>query len=823
VREHNHSRESKTMTKFIRPVSFAGKTNYAYSVDHEVFNPASLVENKSVPSTSHHIMVIDCSGSMYYSLPQIRETIAKMLVTENFMESEMLFTLITYSSKRDVVTHFARVHARDIANDQYVDEVKSLQTRGATCISQAFELAVSMVQDGEVTAITLHTDGYANDSSFQDEKNRLLLTAAAMPENAFVNTIAYGSYADFVLLDEIAAKGSGVCFQLTSPKQVYDCVRDTSMLVSRSSVPAVMFSTNDADLIAVVGSDGKFVFSAEDVLVRGINANAIYDVYRYSLVAPSTARKNPSNDDLRAYAAMARGWIQQHRVSYAKEIMNGFSGAFVKPFATALSGAAIGKFASAIDGTFVQDIQVSAPYLMVGTTVVDIAEALGLDHGLKVNIKSVYENYRRMGVKSLRGTRNPDGSITPPNVDMVYKESGDFLPIDGFVINREQASVQMRVKRSVQLMRNKTLLFEAKGVSLDGLFAYSQFSLVSSGEVNLSRFRVRFPDTSSPSFARLIQLGVLSENSLDSNMEAEIVLSDYPVTTMDADPFVVNPQKVQELYRLRILSSLIETLTKTSKGADKYTPEQSDALKEIHVTAAMNISMPSTMPYTNLELAVSEGYIDRLPSYSVKVGNLDAFSPADISSANECFKRHYLVDGAKDVKLDALLENSSCVIERKSYTKTFKFSQIDSLVTSIYDVLFLGTEGSVPELSPECVQVFRDRSFTKNVSVLLGEAKSLKREMESVWQEFIAVNFYIGSTGEVPEFLDSDVFRYYGKDEFVAAYPEISVPKAYADATFIVVKNRNGLGEVVFSVIEQTRLIQIRDFDNADAVVHDEE
>jgi hypothetical protein len=667
-------------------------------------------------------------------------------------------------------------------------------------------MAIRLIGEDETTAITLHTDGYANDPSFQSERKNLISLAESLPDNAFLHSIAYGPYADFQLMDEMSAKGSGTCFQLTSPKQVYDCVRDTSLNVSRNSVPAVDFK-NDADLMAIVGTDGKFVFTSDtNVLVRGINANATYTVFRYTVCSPSVARHYKTNEsDLAATMALSRGWLQNRRLNYAKATANGFSGQFVKPHAVALSNSKIAAFAADLDAVLFasKTVDMSTPYLMTGTTVIDILSALRQD-GALINVPYIYKNYRRMSVKKQLGTRNADGTITPPNVETVYKEMGDFLEIDGIEVNREQASIQMRFKQSVQLIQNKRMLNEVAGVDLTNLYSYIQFSVVSSGELNLERVKVRFEENSH-ALETLIALGVVNESDLDSNRECVINLSDYPVTRITGS-FEVDATLPSRLARLRIVSSFLETLCKEFKGTDKFTPEQILAMKEVHVEPSMNISMPTTVPYLSITEALKNGIIDTLPTYSVMVGNTHLLSPSDIDSANECFKRHYTVDGTAKLKLTELLSNPSGTVARVVYSSRLKFTAVDGIVTSIYDILMGITDGEIPELGSDVLQVIRNREFEANKTLLLQANRDLKSLMLDTWAEIIPVSFYVGATGRMPEIKNaSSIQTFFGKDDLQKDFPDISVSKDDAEATFIVVDN-----QMIFTISEGKRYISLK-------------
>lgn len=112
---------------------------------------------------------------MYYDIQALKETLIKLLTLDEYTNLQLVITLISYSSKGDVTSHFQRVPIQEVMknNSPYIQEIKRIQAGCLTCISQAMQLAKSLIQAGELTAITLHSDGYANDSSPSSEAKAL--------------------------------------------------------------------------------------------------------------------------------------------------------------------------------------------------------------------------------------------------------------------------------------------------------------------------------------------------------------------------------------------------------------------------------------------------------------------------------------------------------------------------------------------------------------------------------------------------------------------------------------------------------------------------
>ncbi|MFM7373447.1 MAG: VWA domain-containing protein, partial [Sphaerospermopsis kisseleviana] len=124
---------------------------------------------------AHSIMIVDRSGSMYYDIEALKETLIKLLTLDEYSNSELVVTLISYSSKGDLTCHFQRVPIQEVMqpDSDYIADIKAIRATYLTCISQSLKLANELIHPDELTAITLHSDGYANDSSFNSESKAI--------------------------------------------------------------------------------------------------------------------------------------------------------------------------------------------------------------------------------------------------------------------------------------------------------------------------------------------------------------------------------------------------------------------------------------------------------------------------------------------------------------------------------------------------------------------------------------------------------------------------------------------------------------------------
>ena len=142
--------------------------------------------------------------------------------------------MISYASQGDLITHFQGVPIQEVMKKESpeIQTIHTMEVAGTTCISQALETAIQLADNQEYTAISLHSDGYANDTTYQNEFDHLKRLALSVQNRPImINTIAHSSYSNFNLLSKIANWGSGACILALDLHQVYVALHDTSRLL----------------------------------------------------------------------------------------------------------------------------------------------------------------------------------------------------------------------------------------------------------------------------------------------------------------------------------------------------------------------------------------------------------------------------------------------------------------------------------------------------------------------------------------------------------------------------------------------------------------
>ena len=271
-----------------------GKERAFYQVDRaKMEKPKKPVKEKSV---AHSILIIDRSGSMYSYLEDLKDTLIKLLTLDEYAQFDLLVTLISYSSQGDCQVHFQRRPIQDIMkrDSKELKEIKKIHVTGLTCISQALQLAASLSKDEELTCVTLHSDGYANDPSASTEAKTLEQLCADMQKRPiFVNTIAYTDYSDFRLLSKVANTVSGSCLKAGNIKQVYDALYSTEKLLGSSVTPPVEVPLERGYdyQVFVSHQGGKINGAAGTLRIRGLKEDHDAVVYKYKKLTEAEYNK----------------------------------------------------------------------------------------------------------------------------------------------------------------------------------------------------------------------------------------------------------------------------------------------------------------------------------------------------------------------------------------------------------------------------------------------------------------------------------------------------------------------------------------------------
>jgi len=795
--------EEYTTTK-LAICDFTGKARDGYEVVKSVLvaDEQKTTQSKQI---GHLIVVIDRSGSMYYDINQLKETLIQLLTLDQFLNTGLMVTIISYSGHGDVTLHFERTPIDDVmqSDSKYLKQIRNIRATYLTCISQAMEMAKGLVKNGELTGICLHSDGFANDYSVSSEKRELARICEEMQKmNIFVNTIAYSERSDFQLLSQVANSVSGSAVLARNPKEVYQAFLASAEGVSSGTAVTVDLPIGNADYqIFIDEVSGRIIGSADDLSVKGVDPQDGKDCYVLRYFADGNGKAPTSGIDeitRTAAYAYARAMVSDGDINTAKFAMNSsLNSTITAAHARALTSIQLGEMCTALDnavfngddGSVISD---TAQFAADGISIIELCGLLSSHRGsILINRKHLAANYNRRGLKKVRGVRNDKGELEEPWLDTEYLDNSDFVQMGTLNVNTNTATVNLNIARPIRLVKksDKTPVTEVAGVMLD-LMDFKNYTIVGDGEVNIPEIEVRF--SSKDAFQALTDAGVVTGNAKYSHDTVYTInLASMPVC-----PYDIEVEGVQNAFRklagLKVVSSILSAHVKGE--STMYTREQLDELKQHYLSANLYVNFPTTNEYTSLEEALRSGLVDTRVSYRIDVGDTEILNMSKFLSANAFLQRMYnAADSAKKnaekPTMDMNLENY--MFTHKTLTSRTKITPVDDFMKPIFDA-FLGL-GPVDALADilvplGCVAlveaVRKGERGDDFVAKIEHAAKVVDEASATLWREAVCpLVFYIGSTGLVPDELGLEIKT---AEELQSANPELKLAKKELDGSFFV-------------------------------------
>lgn len=811
-----------TRTKFTL-YNFAGNEKAFYLVDRTNLErkPGDIPEK----SVAHSIIIIDRSGSMYYDLKPLKETLIKLLTLDEYNNYQLIVSLISYADNGDVICHFQRIPIQELMKfeSQYIKEITKIQTAGSTCISQSMKLAKSLVKAGEVTAINLHTDGYANDPSPNWEAAKLGEICEQLKEmDVFANTISYGC-ADFKLLSKIANTLSGNCIRAGEVKMVYDALYDSTKLLGSSVAPALEEPLiKEYDYQVFVSQSGKKINGSSSTLkICGLKADDRGLFYKYQQVAKAEYDKLdvPVAQTDESVFAFAKANLADGNLNTAKyALASTFDATLTEKHAKALTNAQIAEFAEDLERA------VFAPDVLKNHEMADrvkVSDKISLlelieifeenSNSIIINLKHLQENYQRKGLKRIEGKRDENGNLVKPSLKTEFIDGGEYVRMGSFAINQNTATINMLITRKVKLLKveDGTLIAEVAGVLVTDLNTFNNYTMVSDGEVNIKSLRLKI--SSKAVFDLLKKCGVIEKNGspageFDFHSEYDINLDSLPLVPFDGRYGSLDGV-FEELAEIKILSSILSAHLKEESEA--YTAEQLEELKQHYLSKSLYINFPTTTEYTDLKSAIANGSVDSRVSYKIDIGSKNILNFGKLHSANKFLDRLYEVyhknTGEKlakptfDITLDAPV-----VFAHKTVSSRTKITKVDDLMKLIFDE-FLGLENNgivsatLAKVGADSLLRLLQAKWQEEdvkrdefVAALASANQRLETYAEKLYSEKVSpLVFYIGSTGLIPDEMEAKAAT---AEEINSKYGNLQFSKDEQEGMFFE------LGDCIISV-----------------------
>jgi Mg-chelatase subunit ChlD len=773
---------SNNQTKFTL-YNFAGKPKAYYLVDRVKRQlTADDIPEKSV---AHSIIIIDRSGSMYYDIGPLKETLIKLLTLDEYNNYQLLVTLISYASQGDVTCHFQRVPIQEVmkANSSYIQEIQKIETGYTTCISQSMTMAKSFLREGELTVINLHSDGYANDPSANAEANTLERICEELKNmDVFVNTISY-SAADFRLLSKLANTVSGTCIRAGEVRQVYDGLYQSAKLLGSSVAPAMEEPLiKEYDYQVFVSKTGKKINGSSSTLkIVGLKADDDGVFYKYRKISQEDYDKLtdvPVAQTDESVLAFAKANLANGNLNTAKyALASTFDATLTEKHAKALTNAEIAELTQDLDLAIFDASALAKHEILDSVKVNDKISVLELVNLLEennssiiINIKELQKNYRRKGVKRINGSRDENEKLIEPWLKTEFLDGGEYVSMGTFEINRNTATINMLITRPVKLVKveDSSQISEVAGVLITNLESFNNYTIVSDGEVNVKSLPIKI--SSKKVFDLLKSKGVIEAENFDFRTEYTLRLDNLPLVAFTGSYGNIDGS-FNELAEIKILASILAAHLK--EESDVYTDEQLAELKKHYLSKSLYINFPTTTEYSDLKEAIANGTVDTRVSYKVDIGNKDILNLGKLYSANKFLDRLYEgfnQDTAEKVDkptFDITLDED-VVFGHKTLSSRTKITKVDDLMKRIFDN-FLGIEdnGSVAAILSKVggdsltrlLQVkWQGEKVNREefVTALTAAKEKLEDYAEKVYREKISpLVFYIGSTGLLPDEMDT--------------------------------------------------------------------
>ncbi len=805
-----------------------GKPRAYYFADRvELDRPKADPKAKTI---AHSILVVDRSGSMYSQMRDVRDTLLKLLTLDEYKQFSLVVTLISYSGVGDVTCHFQRVSVADIMKPGSAEqrEIKRLDVTCLTCISGGLKLAESLVKPGELTCITLHTDGYANDPSSNAEVNSLLaLCKQLQGKDVFLNTIAYTDYSDFRLLSRLANSVSGSCVKAGNIKIMYDTLYENTKALGSSLVPPVEIPLpKGCDFqVFISRGAGRVNGAAGDLKVVGVKPEHDAAVYQYREVDENeykAAKDVPEVQTSEAVYAFAKGQLAEGNINAAKyAVASAFDATMIMAHGKALTNLQCAALAVDLDKLLCQPSELNSHQILSEVPVnkrMPLVGVIGLleEHAddYLLNLPYLQEHYVRRGVKRVPGVRDDAGNLIEPSLKTEYVENDEYVRVSSYDVNRNAATMNLLVSRRVKLVRAKggDTISQVAGVKLDQLSTFNNYTVVGDGELNIDKFKLRI--TGKKLFDALVKEGIL-ENEDGTPAGKHDPKAAY-FLRLDLLPLVppfegeVNLTGVfDELCGLKILASLCGAHLK--EASEDFTPEQVEELKKHYLSKALFLNFPTANPYKDRLTALSQGLLDTRTSYKIDIGSRHILTLGKLHSANKFLERMYeMKAGGQPVdkpKFEDALDGN-WVYGFKTLSARVKVTKVDELMKEYFDE-FLGLKATGVTIkmldgvgAKDLAKMVGERLKGKQpdrkafVAALTDARKKLEAKQEELFRDRLqSLVFYIGSTGLLP---DEVAVKAQSADQISNKYPDLALSKDEREGTFFEI------GDVLLTVYAKT-------------------
>jgi len=747
-------------------------------------------EKTLAPEVAHHILVVDRSGSMYYDINRLKQSIEQAIAVESYGNPDVLTTLISFSSQGDLTLHWLGIPVEEVMklNKPYIQEIRSLKATYLTGMSQALHLALENIRPDQTTGITLFTDGYANDPSPSWENRALadFVEKARKIPGLFMNCVGYRSWCDWPRLNAMSNALCGKTVQAKSFKDVLDVMKDTQELLAHGVRPVTVVESRGAKfLMGLIGD--KVVATYDDLTLTGLSEDDKPLVYGVSFV-----EKRP-RDVLSAtrqqrwlYGALAYAYLSLGDLRGAKEaLFQSGNKTLYEQHKTALTPSAIADMLTDLQHWV--EKQSDRGYSMGRNTrpkhsMNDLVEAINSlpAQSVSLDLDLFWKTYVRRSVKKLLGTRLKDGGILPPAAEV---EGVGPCYITKAEWSTTEATLNLRTSRRLRLTdaAGKEVT-DVGGIAL-GLREYRQYTLLGSGELIVKDLPLRIVTKEAWQKLKPFLPPIKANKTFKAGKTYIFRLKDFSLTSeepIDLPALVARMRAVKHFWAEEKLLKAMEA----PEVHVRYTPEQIEALRAFHVTPSLFFSPPTTMPYRDRSTAISQGEIDVYTRYKVLVGDSEVLHKGKLHSGNKALARYFKVTYSGGVQKKPKASGywrDDFKVEAKPRSPRAKYNAMDDLMEEVYTDLLV-------------------RRYEKLTEEDFRDARSVVGNLVELFEEQVRpLVVELGCTGMMPADLE-DHFETLDAEGLLQRFPALSLSKKEKEGTFFV----HGGGKLIISVFPET-------------------
>lgn len=561
-----------------------GAVNQKETIMFEVIKvgEGSAVVNSS--SAVNHVYVVDVSGSMYGSLPRMRQHLKNTV--SMVTNPEDTFSIIYFSGKGQCGIVCEEVPVKDISSVTSIQKTidRWLQPMGLTGFNDPIKLACDLggrLVNGNANSFVMLTDGYDN----QSKKSDIIESCKVIPAKFdSVTFIEYGWYCDRDLLAKMCeAAGATHVFAdgIESYEDKFENAISVETRYNMISVPvnkkakhAVYVSPSNEIVIVDVEESHQvkvpecveYVYSIvpKDVLQKQLSEDRLYVVLYYAV------KMNNSKLAWRCLEALGD-------VHLVKNFTNAFSRQEITAFSEQVKGAILDESMRFIEGKDLNFVPKED-----AATIYDVLSILASTDGAQMVTDSKFFKYNK----------------TAPHTEKAA-ELPRFIPSDvrgkdvaGLVFNKNRANVSIQAveEGSVELPENEF------GLKFIDSKQTRNYTIIRDGILNVGMLDLIVPEETYTALVDMTDdsdaINMIRVMSSDGKRRIALDLKAFPVInrsmvseiTLDSFSELVQCM-LQVQGRLKGLRhwETKDTVAKSSRLADQYGEDAAKWLSSIGV------------------------------------------------------------------------------------------------------------------------------------------------------------------------------------------------------------------------------------------------